>query len=294
MHKPAIVSLLVGIIVLVTSTMSLSNLTVYAHNFSENENALFLTLIHQVQSETQLVQNNFPANAKWAQEHANLAVDLLNKNDPIVNNTTWMKEIKERNPRVATELTSALNSLKTATESKPASSTTIDNIKTTVTRIDGLLGEAVSSRMSKEVLNNSTTQALVLSNIANEIYSSYGKAFGISPVTISSMAGMGMSSNGSSINSIAHKGSIGSENSNMAGGSNTVIKNMTDYQTAQLLAAKAQEIFNKNLKPICSSSSNATNANAEVEKGLEQLKNAIYNKALPHLFQPYKQHIRIF
>jgi hypothetical protein len=48
---------------------------------------------------------------------------------------------------------------------------------------------------------------------------------------------------------------------------------MTDYQTAQSLVTKAQEIFDKNLKPI----SNVTNTNAEIEK--DQLRNSINNKA---------------
>ena len=46
-------------------------------------------------------ENNFPANAKEAEPHANIATSLLNQNDPIVNDTTWAKEIGERNPRVA-------------------------------------------------------------------------------------------------------------------------------------------------------------------------------------------------
>jgi len=67
-------------------------------------------------------ENNFPANAKLAQQNANISISL-NQNNPIVNDATWAKEIAERNPRVAAELTSSLNSLRTAiiTQSKPAS-----------------------------------------------------------------------------------------------------------------------------------------------------------------------------
>ena len=173
--------------------------------------------------------------------------------------------------RVATELASSLISLKNATETKPTTTagTNGNNINTTVARINGLLDEAISSRISHNALNNATTQALVLSNIANEIYNNYGKALGIPSARILSMAGVAMSSNGGS-------------SSNMmatAGSNNTVIKNITDYQTAQSLAAKAQEIFNKNLKPISGSSSNVAYANAQVERYLGQLKNVIDNKA---------------
>src|SRR5919197_3652815 len=173
--------------------------------------------------------------------------------------------------RVATELASSLISLKNATETKPTTTagTNGNNINTTVARINGLLDEAISSRISHNALNNATTQALVLSNIANEIYNNYGKALGIPPARILSMAGVAMSSNGGSSNNMMAT----------AGSNNAVIKNITDYQTAQSLAAKAQEIFNKNLKPISGSSSNVAYANAQVERYLGQLKNVIDNKA---------------
>ncbi len=51
----------------------------------------------------------------------------------------------------------------------------------------------------------------------------------------------------------------------------------TDYQSAQALAIKAKQIFDMNLKPIAPR--NATNANLELEKDFDQLKNAIDNKA---------------
>jgi hypothetical protein len=60
---------------------------------------------------------------------------------------------------------------------------------------------------------------------------------------------------------------------------NTIIKNMTDYQTAQSLAAKAQDIFNKNLKSLAAATSKVTAANSQVDKELSQLKSAIDNKA---------------
>ncbi|MBV9176602.1 MAG: hypothetical protein JO297_06160 [Nitrososphaeraceae archaeon] len=280
--------LLVGIlmIIIITSTTTFfSNRVAYAHTFSENENALFLTVIHQIESQTQLAESNFPTNVKLAQQHTSLAISLLNQNDPIVNNTTWGKEIAERNPRVAAELTSALNSLKSAiTQSKPSSNTTtatnntINDIKTKVTRVSDLLGEAISSRVSKEVLNNSTTQALVLANLANEIYFSYGRALGESPTTMSNMAGMAMSGKGGSMDMNMMANGNAGMSSNMAMTSSNTIKNLTDYQTAQSLAAKAQEIFNKNLKPLAATSK-VTAANAQVDRDLIQLKTAIDNKA---------------
>ena len=71
-------------------------------------------MVHQIEAQIQLAENNFPANAKLSQHHANIAIGILNQNDPIVNDTTWSKQIAERNPMVAAEVTSALNSLKSA------------------------------------------------------------------------------------------------------------------------------------------------------------------------------------
>ncbi|HJT46673.1 MAG TPA: hypothetical protein VJ729_00710 [Nitrososphaeraceae archaeon] len=57
------------------------------------------------------------------------------------------------NSRVANELTSALNCLKYASSSTTGADPTND-IKTKMDRINGLLGEAMSSRVPKEIVNN--------------------------------------------------------------------------------------------------------------------------------------------
>ena len=48
-------------------------------------------------------------------------------------------------------------------------------------------------RISKDLIDNPKTQALVLANLGNEIYNSYGNALGFPPSTITSMGGMNMS-----------------------------------------------------------------------------------------------------
>ena len=67
-----------------------SSSVLYAHTFSENENALFLTMTDRVNAETQLVARDFSNNTQLAQEHAKIAAELLTQNDPVVN-TTWTK-----------------------------------------------------------------------------------------------------------------------------------------------------------------------------------------------------------
>src|SRR5215469_3780997 len=185
-------------IVTVLSFLIFSNPVLFAHTFSENENALFLTMIDKVKAETQLVAHNFSNNIKQAQDHANTALALFTQSDPVVN-TTWTKEISERNPRVTTDLLHSLNDLKTTTASSPSSSSS-STIQLKVTNIGSLLDEAVSVRISKDLLDNPKTQALVLANLGNEIYSNYGNALGLPSSTVANMAGMTMSSKGSSMN----------------------------------------------------------------------------------------------
>lgn len=67
----------------------------------------------------------------------------------------------------------------------------------------------------------------------------------------------------------------------MGNGSDTnyTLVNVADYQSAQALATKAQEIFNSELKSIASNKSSAFLTN--LESGLTQLNNLIESKASP-------------
>ena len=201
-------------------------------------------------------------------------------------NTTWASEISERNPRVATDLLHSLNDLNTI----GASSSSLYNstsVQSKVTNIGNLLDEAVFVRISKDLIDNPKTQALVLANLGNEIYNSYGNALGLPPSTIASMGGMNMSgmnmaSKGSSMN-MNTSSSTGMSGVNSMSGpatmnqTNPPIKNITAYETAQSLATLAQQTFNKDSKPIAPA--NATSSTANIEKYIDQLKNAVNNKA---------------
>jgi hypothetical protein len=286
-----------------------------AHTFSENENALFLTLVDKIKAETQLVGRDSSNNTQQAQAHANGAASLLTQNDPVVN-TTWTKEISERNPRVSIDLMNSLSDLKNSASPSP-SSVSSSSVQSKVANIANLLDEAVSVRIDKALLNNPKTQALVIANLGNEIYNNYGNALGLSPTTIASMGGMKMSgmnmntpakSNATSGMSGMSMGSKGSSmsmstGSSVSGGmsgmsvasskglsgmnsmsgqaainqSNPTIKNMTAYETAQSLAYIAQQAFGKNLKPIAPA--NATSSTTSIENYIGQLKNAIDTKA---------------
>jgi hypothetical protein len=67
----------------------------------------------------------------------------------------------------------------------------------------------------------------------------------------------------------------------MGNGSDTnyTLVSVADYQSAQALATKAQEIFNSELRP--SANMNATTNVAKLEDGLIKLRNLIENRAFP-------------
>jgi hypothetical protein len=267
-------------IVIVLSFMLLSNPVLLAHTFSENENALFLTMINKIKAESQLVARGFSNNTEQAQDHAKVAEELFTQKDPVVN-TTWTTEISERNPRVTTDLLHSLNDLKT-TIASPSSNSNSSSVQSKVTNIGNLLDEAVSVRISKDLIDNPKTQALVLANLGNEIYNNYGNALGLPSSTVTNMGGMSMSSKGSSMNMNTSSGNGMSgmnavSEPNAMNQSPATIKNLTAYQTAESLAAIAQQAFEKNLKPIAPA--NATNSNSNIANYLGQLKNAINNKS---------------
>ena len=185
-----------------TLMMIAASPSIYGHTFSQNENSLFLTRVAQAHSQLNLIENlvlngtstnnnknnnnNNNSDAKSVQAHVMQAIALLNEKDPI-NNFTWSQEIAEKNQRVAKDLTRELNDLKislsqdtltTAINNKPSLSNNSSVIKDKIDTLGGLLDEAISARVNKDAVNNSTNQALVLANIGNEIFYSYGQALG--------------------------------------------------------------------------------------------------------------------
>src|ERR1700756_814380 len=117
---------------IVLSFLLFPNPVLLAHTFSENENALFLTMINKIKAETQLVAHDFSNNTEQAQDHAKAAGELFTQKDPVVN-TTWTAEISERNPRVTVDLLHSLNDLKTTTSSPSNSNSS--SVQSKVTNI---------------------------------------------------------------------------------------------------------------------------------------------------------------
>ena len=248
-------------------------LPVYGHTFSQNENSLFLTRMNQMHSQLQLVQTLLSAttssgdnnmnNTKFAQTHAMETAALLREKDPVTN-FTWNQEIAEKNQRVANDLVRGLNDLTAFINQKPSPGNSkivlaneSSSIQDKINNLSGLLDEAISARVAKDIVNNSTTQALVLANIGNEIFYSYGRALGFPYAKLANMfATMNMSDEGG--NNMNMQGKNMTQNmkekmNNMNANGNKMpvmankvkILNESQYQNAQAYVKQAQEIVSK-------------------------------------------------
>jgi len=276
-----------------TLVMIAASPSTYGHNFSQNENSLFLTRVAQAHSQLNLIENlvlngtstttatnnnSNNNNAKSVQAHVMQAIALLNEKDP-VNNFTWSQEIAEKNQRVAKDLARELNDLKislsqdtptTAINNKPSLSNNSSVIQDKIDKLGGLLDEAISARVNKDAVNNSTNQALVLANIGNEIFYSYGQALGFPYPKLANMVAtmkLNVNSNNNSNNKIP------------AMANKVNIANESQYQNAKAYVKQAQEIVSKYLKSPASNNKNAApDIQLQLNKVISQLKMTIDNK----------------
>jgi hypothetical protein len=251
----------------------------YAHVLSSNENASLLEMFYKMRIEALLVQSNFPSNKTLAYEHAkNAAAELLNKN--------WTNVVADK--KIVADLFSpVLNDLiKSSTEST-TNNNSYEEIKGEVNALNNMLFEFVLLYLnSNNISYNSGLQALIIAEIANEINDKYGKAFGIifnssnmnmsMPMAAAAAASMHDNKNQPSMNTM-NMAITENNTDNHTSTQTELLKSVVDYQTAQALTIQAQDILNKNLKPIAPM--NATNANLKLEKDFDQLKNAIDKRA---------------
>jgi hypothetical protein len=290
---------------------------VFAHTFSTNENAQFLSLVDQIRAETRLVTVNLENNnATLAQDHAEKASTLLD------NNT--LSELRERNNRIADSLETGLEQLEGNVTSFASASQgqmsqdKIQSVNQTVMSLNDTLAEAVTVRVEGEQQKNATTWALALADLVDVVLSDYGNATGASfdLTNMSNMAGMGgmqlddssnmttmasdrqlqMSGNSSDANTMTKGTNATSSMSNMT----ATIVDAAAYQNAQCLSNNIiLQLFNDTLKPLTmrsnqTSAANNNNTTAttpdgtmtsnidKLEAGLLQLDGNINDKATPN------------
>ncbi|MGH9974701.1 MAG: hypothetical protein ACRD8Z_02540 [Nitrososphaeraceae archaeon] len=244
--EKSIVSLLMATVVLLTAGSNTHVL--FGHNFSPDESASFLALVNTIKGEAQLVRQNIASNnMSLASDHANKALAMMTDD---VN-----KEIAERNQRLSDDLNTDLASLKASTE-PTSGNNTASNIDADilVDDINGILDEIVTARIDPDQLNNSTIQALATVELLDEVLRNYGDAFAVK-YDMTDMSMMTMGSDNDSTSSNGGNGTTSRDsmstmnmddyNMSMEDMSNSSGKlvNVTDYQTAQAIAMKVQELF---------------------------------------------------
>lgn len=234
---------LLGLMLLVTFNLN-TNKPIFAHTFSGDESASFLSAVEMIKIDSQLAAEEVASNVSIAKDHAEHTTEHITANDT--------KEINERNPRLATELNSTLTDFVNTFESESPSES---EVKDKVSNISDVLSEVVSARIDQEQLDNVTVKALVVNDLVGEGLQHYGSA-------------LGMEESEHEENEEHKSASNETEN-----GSNETanIVNEADYQSAQTVISRAIDKYNE-IKP--SENANST----ELGTSLTSLKDAIDSK----------------
>jgi hypothetical protein len=244
--RTIIASLIVGLVSL--TMISPYRQAAYAHTFTGDESASFMSLIKLLQAEANLIQTNL-ANKTLAQDHAKAVVDEINGNHTF---GVLPDEVSENNKRVAADVIHAGEALQTAVKSAPLNPT---DVKAKLNNLNSTLQEAVAVRLPQDAPKNFTINLMGTKDLVNETLRQYGYSYGI--------ANSHQTKNNSSTNP-----------------SSTSIVNMSAYQTAKPLTSQAQDMFTqtKSLVPSNATSTTKT-AMTNIASDLSQLKNLVDGKS---------------
>jgi hypothetical protein len=231
----------------------------YAHTFTGDESASFLSVIRILQAEGSLVQTNLASNLSLAQEHGNAVVGIVNANHTF---GILPNEVSENNKRVSADIVSAANALLTAVKSNPPPIQA--DVKAKIDNLNATLQEAIAVRVPKVHVVNSTINGEATKDLVNETLRQYGYAFAIS------------GSNGGNVSNVK---SNAPPSPSTSASRNTVV-NMSAYQSAQALASQAQPMFTEAKKLLPSNvTSTATLTINKFANDLSLLKNRIDGKS---------------
>jgi hypothetical protein len=240
----------------------------FAHNFSPDESAHFLTIVDKIKVESELAANNTGNNNSSAQLHANNA--LLNYD------SHTKDELGERNERIANELDDTLNQL--LEESQTDQSQLTDTAET----IAAILDEAISARIDVEQVNNSTIQALVLASIVDTALQNYGDAYHVG-FDLTNMSNLNKET--STNETTTSNGHTDHTSTNTSIHSDIV--NHTNYESALAFSNTALEKYKNDIAtdslPISEENNTIKSQNylKKLENGLTEFNNAIKNKENP-------------
>ena len=291
---------------------------IYAHLYTPNETATFVSIVYQLQAELELVSMNLANNnLSLTQNHASKASSLLTQR--------ILAEIAEDNPKLASDLGNRLIQLQTI------SSTSADQVQSTsrvVSDLNERLNEDALVRMAqlqpdssnflegftktlgnifggddkKVKEQNAKIEALALANVIDSVLINYGNAYQVG-FDMTNMSNMVMpTKNDNAVSMIMNNSpdgnmsatanmsmnmhSLNSSSSTMTQHDNEMndrysLVNVSDYQSAQALVEKASKIFNDKLKFTEIDNKNITAYITNLENGLTQLNNLVAKKDSP-------------
>src|SRR5918994_1647554 len=264
--------LLTSFTIIIGSVNLLSFENSFAHNFSPDESAHFLTLVDKIKVESELAANSTSNNN-------NLSSAQLHVNNALLNYDSHTKdEIAERNERIANELEDTLNQLLEEVKSQTDQSQLNDTVET----IAAILEEAISTRTDEEQLNNSTIQALVFASIVDTALQNYGDAYnvGFDLTNMSNMMKETTRNDTTTTNEYTnHTSTNASIHSN--------IVNSTNYESALAFSNNALDKYYNDIATatlsLLEENNTTTHQNYlnKLENGLVEFNNAIKNKENP-------------
>jgi cell fate (sporulation/competence/biofilm development) regulator YmcA (YheA/YmcA/DUF963 family) len=287
---------------------------VSAHIFTTDETASFVAIADQLQVESELVQTNLVNNnLSLAQKHANKAASLLT---PIIL-IEIAEENQRTSDDLKTAINDLQRISSSSEEQRQKVNQLVQNINTTLNeavtkRIEQGQGQDSSNFLEKgieflrgivgngggeiddDMDRGSRIKPLAFADLVDSILVNYGNAYSVD-FDMTDMSNMvmigensstpmgGMATNGDNNNSSTNMSSMNMSsalmNTDSKVSNNYSLVNMTDFQSAQALAATALEIFDTELRPIVPK--NETGVTGNLEGGLTQLNDLIRYKASP-------------
>lgn len=139
----------------------------FAHNFSHTETTEFLAAVEMTKTYLDLARIKAHDDPELAAMYAERAATFLEGK--------WLSEIEERNERIATDLSASFGQFQASIDEGRSPS----ELRAEVREIKSLLAEAISVRIDREELTDSTTQALVMAKVLSESLLQYQVSQGV-------------------------------------------------------------------------------------------------------------------
>jgi len=289
----------------------------YGHSFTPNDYASFIASIDQFQTESKLVQANFANNnITLAKGHVDKAANLYFQNLMFEIAEKDQKVAEDLSKSVKSLLQNVSSSAFASSASEAVVKQQQQQVNQLVADIDAKVDEIITMTIrqqqggsdflgtvvglvssifgEKKGENNPTIQPVRVAELVDSVLRSYGNAYDVSfdMTNMSNMAMTGanssmlmsdMTDDNNSVSGMDHMNmspamTNGDINNNAS--KDDSLASVAEHQSAQALAAKALEIFNKELRSAAPDEESTVFV-SNIENGLIKLHNSIKDKASP-------------